>query len=254
MNAHDEILGLLGAYALDAVDADEAAAVETHLTECPRCAAEVADHREVAAMLANTGAPAPAGLWSRISASLEEAPPEIDLPRLTADRRASPVIDLTERRERRVQRWLPGAAVAAALVVVALVSGAIASDDAPGERSERVAAPALEDVARDVMNDPDATRVVLSSAEGDLEAPAAIDADGAGYLIASTLPALDESLTYQLWGARGDLVVSLGILGSSPDVVAFRADPSLDRLVITQEAAPGVVLSANPAFLVGELS
>src|SRR5690606_4393398 len=79
MNEHDEIAELLGAYALDAVEPEEAAAVEAHLAVCPRCAAEVADHREVAAMLAHSGAPAPEGLWSRISASLEEAPPEMEL-------------------------------------------------------------------------------------------------------------------------------------------------------------------------------
>lgn len=254
MNEHDEIAELLGAYALDAVDADEAAAVEAHLAVCPRCAAEVADHREVAAMLAHTGAPAPEGLWTRISASLEEAPPEMDLtlpgPARTSD---DAVVDLTERRARRVPSWLPGAAVAAALIVVALVAGlTIGGDSSSGDRAAEIA---LADVARDVMNDPDATRLVLRSPDGaDLEAPAAIDADGSGYLMANVLPALDESQTYQLWGIKGDLVVSLGVLGPSPEVVAFRSDPALDALAITREAAPGVVSSVNPAYLVGEVS
>ncbi|HSP02520.1 MAG TPA: anti-sigma factor [Acidimicrobiales bacterium] len=254
MNEHDEIAELLGAYALDAVDADEAATVEAHLAVCPRCAAEVADHREVAAMLAHSGAPAPEGLWTRISASLEEAPPEMDL-RLTRPGPApDDVVDLAERRQRRsVPRWLPGAAVAAALVVVALVAGlVIGGGDAERDPDVQIA---LTDVARDVMNDPDATRVVLRSPDGgELEAPAAIDRDGAGYLMGNTLPALDDSETYQLWGIQGDLVVSLGVLGPSPEVVAFRADPALDALAITQEVAPGVVSSENPALLVGEVS
>lgn len=255
MNEHDEIADLLGAYALDAVDPDEAAAVEAHLAVCPRCAAEVADHREVAAMLAHTGAPAPEGLWTRISASLEEAPPEMDIPLVVPDRARGGVVDLGEQRARRRPQWMPGAAVAAALVVVALIAGVVMSEDGDrGDRTEQIAAPALEDVARRVMNDPDATRVVLTSSEGDLEAPAAIDVDGSGYLMGGTLPALDEAQTYQLWGIRGDLVVSLGVLGSSPGVVAFRADPGVEALAITQEVAGGVVSSANPAYLVGELS
>lgn len=255
MNEHEEVAELLGAYALDAVDADEAAAVEAHLTACPRCAAEVADHREVAAMLAHTGAPAPEGLWTRISASLEEAPPEMDLLMLSANRSRGEVVDLAEQRRRRAPRWVPGAAVAAALVVVALVTGLVVSDDGNGgTRDEQIAAPALEDVARRVMNDPDASKVVLSSAEGDLEAPAAIDVDGSGYLMGNTLPALDEAQTYQLWAIRGELAVSLGVLGSSPEVVAFHVDEGVEALAITREVAGGVVSSANPAFLVGELS
>ena len=255
MNGHDDIAELLGAYALDAVDADEAAAVEAHLAECPRCAAEVADHREVAAMLAHSGAPAPEGLWSQIQASLEEAPPEMDIPLLTPDRARSGVVDLAERRRARTPRWLPGAAVAAAMVLVALVTGLIVSDDdGPGQRDAEIASPELDDVARRVMNDPDAVRVVLTSPEGDVEAPAAIDADGAGYLMGNTLPALDQAQTYQLWGIKGDLVVSLGVLGASPGTVAFHVGDGIDALAITQEVVGGVVSSANPAVLAGEIS
>lgn len=255
MNEHDEIADLLGAYALDAVDADEAAAVEAHLSVCPRCAAEVADHREVAAMLAHSGAPAPEGLWTRISASLEEAPPEMDLSLPRPGPPPGDVVDLAERRNRRVPRWLPGAAVAAALVVVALVAGLVIGDDGSSDdRSEQVASPDLEDVARRVMNEPDAVRVVLTSPDGDLEAPAAIDVDGSGYLMGNTLPALDDSQTYQLWGISGDLVVSLGVLGASPGVVSFHVDEGIEALAITQEVAGGVVSSENPAFLVGEVS
>lgn len=254
MNAHEEIADLLGSYALDAVDAEEAAVVEAHLSECPRCAAEVADHREVAAMLAHTGAPAPEGLWTRISASLEETPPEMNFPFLTADRSSSPVVDLAERRRDRAPRWLP-AAVAAALVVVALFAGtAINGDGGSDDPSEQLAAADLEDVARRVMNDDDAARVVLASPDGDLEAPAAIDGDGAGYLMGNALPALDGAQTYQLWGIRGDLVVSLGVLGPSPGVVSFHAGDGVDGLAITKEVAGGVVLSANPAILSGEVS
>ena len=255
MNEHDEIADLLGVYALDAVDPDEAATVEAHLAVCHRCAAEVAEHREVAAMLAHSGAPAPEGLWTRISASLEEAPPEMDLQLARPSAASDAVVDLAERRRRRAPRWLPGAAVAAALVVAALVAGLVIGDDgSSGDRSDQIAAPDLEDVARIVMNDPDATKVVLSSTEGDLEAPAAIDVDGSGYLMGNTLPALDEGQTYQLWGISGDLVVSLGVLGASPGVVSFHVDEGLEALAITQEVAGGVVSSTNPALLVGELS
>ncbi len=37
--SHEQVQELLGAYALDALDGDEAAPVEPHLTGCPRCTA-----------------------------------------------------------------------------------------------------------------------------------------------------------------------------------------------------------------------
>lgn len=257
-DSHEEIEALLGAYALDAVEPDEAAMIEAHLAECPRCTAEVADHREVAAMLAHSGAPAPDGLWSRIVESLEETPPEMSLPLTASVGTDGAVVDLAERRRTgRIVRWLPvGAAAAAVFVIVGLVAGIlVAGDDGgPPDRADDVALVQLEDVARRVLNDPDAVKVTLSAPEGELSAPAAIDADGSGYLLGSALPALDEQRTYQLWGVRDDVVVSLGVLGASPGVVAFHVDEGVRALVITEEVAGGVPSSSNPPFLVGELS
>ena len=65
--AHEDIQELLGAYALHAVDPDEAEVVERHLEGCPRCRAEVEGHREVATLIGNSGGDAPDGLWDRIA-------------------------------------------------------------------------------------------------------------------------------------------------------------------------------------------
>jgi anti-sigma factor RsiW len=81
LSTHAELQELLGAYALDAVDADEAAAIERHLPTCPRCRNELTDHREVAALLGNAGGAAPTGVWDRIVASLEEPAPAMDFTR-----------------------------------------------------------------------------------------------------------------------------------------------------------------------------
>lgn len=66
--AHAEFEELLAAYALDAVDGDEATALERHLAVCPRCRQEVAAYRETAAMLAYGGESAPEGVFDRIAA------------------------------------------------------------------------------------------------------------------------------------------------------------------------------------------
>ena len=73
---HLEIQELLGAYALDAVDPETAALVEGHLEECVRCSIEVAQHHEVAGLLANSGGTSPADLWDGIARQLDgSAPP-----------------------------------------------------------------------------------------------------------------------------------------------------------------------------------
>ena len=45
MTEHEDFQDLLGAYALDAVDPTERDEIERHLATCPRCRAEVAEHR-----------------------------------------------------------------------------------------------------------------------------------------------------------------------------------------------------------------
>ena len=79
-------------------------------------------------------------------------------------------------------------------------------------------------------------------------------ADGSGFLLGTSLPALDARETYQLWGVREGVVVSLGVLGHSPDVVAFHLDPTTEALAITVETAGGVPVSNNPAILVGTVA
>lgn len=259
MNAsHDEMMELLGAYALDAVEDHERAAIEAHLPECPRCSAEVADHREVAAMLAYSGAPAPEGVWSKIADTLEEQPPELDLPGLTGGRRApeAPAVtdELASRRERRDRRPVLLGAAAAVLLVVGIVAGSfIAADDGTGSDPEL--AVSVEALAREALNDPSAKQVSLSSPDDEpISATAAVHADGSGFLLGTSLPALDAAETYQLWGVREGIVVSLGVLGHSPDVVAFHLDPTTEALAVTVETAGGVPVSNNPAVLVGTVA
>ena len=72
-------------------------------------------------------------------------------------------------------------------------------------------------------------------------------------LLARELPALPDDRTYQLWGVIDGKVISLGVLGASPKVVAFPADKALATLVLTDEARGGVPVSAQPALAAGDL-
>lgn len=230
---HPEVEELLGAYALDAVDPDEAEAIERYLRDCPRCRAEVAAHREVAAVLAQAGSSAPAGVWDRIAGELEEPPPRLDL---------APVRRLPSARSGG-GLWTRVAAVAA--VAATMAAGVLGVEVVRQDRrvDDLVAAvqrSALEDGATAALMHPGARQVRLASSDGQVGAQAVLLPDGTGYLVRNDLPALHEGLTYQLWGVVGGRRVSLGVLGRDPAVRAFTYDGGVTALAVTTEAAGGV--------------
>ena len=62
-------------------------------------------------------------------------------------------------------------------------------------------------------------------------------ADGRGYLVTSTLPALSADHTYQLWAVINGQTISLGLMGQRPNQTTFTlaGSPSVSRLAITVE-------------------
>ena len=64
---YGEVEELLGASALDAVAADERAAVDRHLASCRWCALEVDLHREAATLLVRGSPTPPLAVWQRIA-------------------------------------------------------------------------------------------------------------------------------------------------------------------------------------------
>lgn len=259
--SHDELKELVAAYALDAVERDEATLVEEHLSVCPRCRAELAEHREVTALLAHTGAPAPDGVWDRIAASLEEAPvdgtlgdvlsfPDRDA-REPAAVPAAPAGGAGSRTTRIA--WAVGAAAA---LVIALLGVQVARlDQRLDDQRAQLAGNALDDEVDRALRDPEAELVDLASPSGELRVRAVIDGDGRGYLLAHNLPELGADQTYQLWGVGAtDQPISLGLLGPDPTTTSFTVAGAVDALAITAEDAPGAVVSDREAVVVGELA
>lgn len=240
--SHVEIEELLGAYALDAVDPDEADAVELHLRECPRCRDEVAAHRQTAALLAHTGADAPAGVWDRIAGSLVETPPE-------AARQLPWAVPQKRRRRLPVVQLMAGA-MAAAAVVVALLGFTVARQN---KRLDRLS---LTQAATAALVNPSAHKVRLASANGAATVDAVVLPDGRGYIVRDSLPALSGDRTYQLWGINGTTApVSLGVLGRNPDVIEFRADHLPQTMAITAEKGPhGVSSPQHPPVVTGVIT
>ena len=258
--SHDELAGLLGAYALDAVDADEAAAVATHLDDCPRCAAEVAEHLEVAGLIANAGVDAPPELWERISARVGGSRVMADGRPLTLGvspkRRLEDATPQPDRvggagsRARRAWWGVAGAAAAAAVAVIAVLGVQVSHLDGRvgqlASASERTGAAQAVQAA---LLDPRAHTVTLTASGGQGSSAGrralvlVVLPDGSAFALNTALPALAGDRTYQLWGAVGTRLVSLGVLGSDPgDVALHVGDPgAVSGYAVTAENAGGAV-------------
>ncbi|HEV2811285.1 MAG TPA: anti-sigma factor [Acidimicrobiales bacterium] len=258
--AHPQLEELLGAYALDAVDRDERDMLERHLPLCARCRAEAEEFREVAALLAHSGAPAPEGVWDRIAATLEGKAPDMEGPPAppflpsAAPGAARSVVSADLVRRRSWQTRAAGAVMAAAAAVIVVLGVQIANQDRRlDEMAGLLAVDALERAYQVAEASPDSERIRLQSFDGRADTQAVVTEEGVGYLWGSDLPRLEEGQTYQLWGDVGDRLVSLGLLGPDPEVVPFEVPEQMVAVAITEEAEPGVVVSEQPILAIGQL-
>jgi anti-sigma-K factor RskA len=234
---------LLGAYALDAVDADEREQIEDYLEENPRARAEVAEHREVAAMMSLAGGRAPDGVWDRIADTIStEVPPAL---------RLAPVVPIESKRR---SRWpaVLGSVAAAAIAVLGLT--VVRQGQEINDLNEAVAADALAVGAAEAMTDPNARLTALHTDDGVAMADVVVQPNGQGYLVPRTMPTLASDRTYQMWGVIGDEVISLGVLGNEPTVSAFSTDPNVQSVLITDEVAGGVAVTQEVPVSQGELA
>jgi anti-sigma factor RsiW len=239
---HEELQELLGAYAIDAVDADEAAAVEAHLNDCPRCRAEVAELREVAGLMSQSGGDAPPGVWDRIASSLTEPPPPLRL-QVQRERRAS---------RGRVLQTIALTIAAAVLVVlgfsVVRLRGQVDDLQAAGAQASDTSEVAL--AATYAIGAPGA-RIARLAGGGEQTAVAVVTPNGQGYFLGAELPELAHGM-YELWGATAaGRVTSLGTI-PGPGVYAFTADQSVHVVMVTEEDAP-VPAPTRPAIVTGTL-
>jgi Anti-sigma-K factor rskA/Putative zinc-finger len=243
--SHEDIQGLLGAFALDAVDDDERDVIEAHLAGCPRCRAEVEGHRETAALLAHRGERAPEGVWNRIAEALDEAPPALDLARITA-----------KRAHRTISLRLAAATMAAAAAITLFLGVAIGRNDNDGlDRLEQLARDMEKGVVHNAafaaLSNPQAEQVQLASADGKPMAKIVRLPDGTGYLVPTNLGQLPAGRVYQLWAVRSDAKISLGVLGDTPEVAAFRMTGPVAAFAVTEEQIGGVGASQNQPVMVG---
>lgn len=250
---HAEVETLLGAYALDAVEGEEALAIEEHLLTCPRCRAELAAHQEVAAALGNFGAEAPEGLWQRIALAVEaDEHPAADAqaPALSLlDGRSEPRAVVPTRR-----RSLAAVAggIAAVLVVLLGLQLAHLNHELNGLQRADAARGLAGPIAALALGAHQ--EVQLTSSEPSRRGLIEIGPRGEAYWVQSSLPELPADKTYQVWALVGGKVVSLGLLGTDPHAYAqLRIGKGTKELMVTAEPQGGTVQPTSSVVLEASL-
>jgi anti-sigma factor RsiW len=257
----------IDAYAIGALDADEAAALEAHLFGCANCRALLDAAREAggAVALASPLVAAPAALKARIMASAS--------------------VLSTERARRRppLRGWWPAAAAAALIAVSAggLTWGALMQREANDLRGDNRAAVASETavaqqfaLARDGQASAAAWQdgMVAIASAGDLKGTdmaATVLAPGAqgryvwsanarlGALLATGMPALPAGKTYQFWFVYGNKWEGAGTCttsGGRAQLIVHRSkddsDPGpLKGFAVTIEPSAGSPARTGPMVL-----
>lgn len=262
---HDEVRELLGAYALDATSADESAAIADHLVDCVPCRSEVAEHREVAALLASEPVEAPPGIWQRIALDIAAGDAdqanrsEPSLPPIVGrigDRSGNQpdTHDLRAAASKRATgprtRW--SAVLAAAVLIVVVAIGSVIwrqqhRIDQVNRQLAQIDLPRpLADAAAQAASEPGARPVDLRNGDGQPVARVVVLRDRTAYLIPlPAMAALPPDRTYQLWAIVGHTNLSMGVLGADPAVTAFRIPTGASTLAVTTEQSPGVITSTN---------
>jgi anti-sigma-K factor RskA len=244
---HTETESLLGVYALHAVEADEARAVEEHLASCPRCRAELAALREVAAALGNFGAEAPEGVWERIAADVhaedsdEHPAPQLLLPRSE---------QATARWHWRVVARSVLAGVAAAVVVLFGLQFNHVDNELNGLRVA-VNGHGLSPLVASVALGPHRV-ITLTSAGSPESGRIEVAPGGTAYWVGASLGALSPDKTYQLWATVGGRIVSIGLLGSDPHAyLQLHLEASMQMIMATAEPEGETPGPTTPVLLAG---
>lgn len=218
----DDVHGLVGAYALNALPRDEEAFFERHLAVCDDCAREYAEFTEATASLgAAVAEPPPAHLRERVLAEALDTPQERPPGAVTPP----PAPEAEGWRE----RLRPVLATAAALVVVALLSLGTAVVMLADRTSDLEAELAGAQEIVDVVTQPDMQVVELESPPG-TQARLLHGREGdQAALVLDGLEDVSDEEAYQLWVMHGDT--------PTPDRV-FRPDEG-GRAIVSLESDVG---------------
>jgi anti-sigma factor RsiW len=230
-----DLHALSGAYALDAVDDIERAAFTRHLAECEPCTAEVAEFREVAALLGELAEqPPPVELRSRVLADVSRT------------RQASP----TSKPQRevtagtRAAQWRRATVASIAAAVLAVVgTWAVMNDKLNEERTRVTALQADRDRIYAVMNAKDVVMRGGNLPSGGRVAAAVSAQERGGVAMLAGLAIPPGGEVYQMWLMSGTealssaLVVPAGLTGGT--MLFDKWVPGANAIGVTLEPSGG---------------
>lgn len=229
----DDYRELLAAYAMDAVDERERAAIRRALDTDPELRTELAGYHETLAVLATAVESAPStpslAVWNGIERSISGSRTASEAPTFTPVR---------EVKRRRFTTRILGVVAASSLVAAAFFGVRLASLDEPD----------LLATANELQAQA-STRTVTLTDSGGLAVELVLGTDGVGYVYADQLPELADGRSYQLWAISDNGVISAGIFGTA-GIAPFHTDGPVTGFAITEEISGGVEASQNDPIAV----
>ena len=192
-----ELHSLVGAYALDALDAREQATFEEHLAGCDACTAELREFRATAARLGDAAyEPPPARLRADVLAAAHRTPQQ---------RPTATVVPIS-----RWRRRAPALLAAAAMLAAVAVGGLWWNEHTANNEQEK-----KTDLAAQIMAADD----VVSSPRGESHVPVRVyssDSLDQAVVVVDDMPELDSDHSYELWALDPDGTPrSLGVMSDS---------------------------------------
>lgn len=211
---------LTAAYALDALDPEDARAYETHLARCERCRDELASLSEATGALAfATDAPPP--------------PPELRARILQqAGQERGNVVPLRP-------RWVVPIAAVAAVAACAAIGIGIWAATLSNELDNRQAALNAQQRINAVLTDPHSARNAFANNRGTL----VVAPSGEAVLVMNDLALARPGHTYEAWVAKGGSPLPAGTFDGGGDVnvvLLARPVPRDAAVLLTMERSGGM--------------
>jgi len=223
----DALHDLTAAYALNALEPEDARRYEAHLAHCERCHDELAELSETASALAfatETSAP----------------PPELRARILDQARAERP--NVVPLRPRWLRPVIAAAAVAACVAIglglwAASISGKLDRREAELKNQQRVA---------QILADPGSHKISFS--RGTL----VVAPDGRGALVLSKLADPGSDHTYEAWVADGGAPQPAGLFAGGTAIAVPLDQPVRDgaTVMVTEEKAGGTEAPSSAPFLI----
>lgn len=213
-----ELHTLSGAYAVDALSAEEAQAFDSHLKECQACRDEVRELQEAAARMgASEAIVPPAALRARVLAAADQLP---QLPPKVSPLSAA-----------RSRRWTARVLSAAAAVVLVVAAGFAVSQSRQDQ-------PSITASTATVIAAPDAHTKKVDTDHGSLTV-ATSPSLGRMAVVTDGLRKLPSGRAYQMWTIHSGTATSAGLLEDLQAGKVMSMPSAGTTVAITVEPAGG---------------